>query len=211
MAFIVFEGVDGSGKSTLIRELVSLLDQRSISYLVTREPGGTTLAEEIRQLIIRVDDEVPHPRTELLLYEAARAQHVEYKIKPALREGKWVICDRYTASSLAFQAGGRHIEEVQVQWLNDFATDQLVPDFWVLLDLPVKQALQRQMQRYQGEQEKQDRFEREKADFHQNVREHFLKQAGLDTSKWIVLDAQQSPKQLADQLVNALREKNCLI
>ena len=87
------------------------------------------MAEEIRQLIIRVDDEVPTHAPELLLYEAARAQHVEYKIKPALREGKWVICDRYTASSLAFQAGGRHIEEVQVQWLNDFATDQLVPDF----------------------------------------------------------------------------------
>ena len=137
MAFIVFEGIDGSGKSTLIGSLVERLKEKELRYKLTREPGGTPLAEEIREMLLRTEGESPIPRSELLLYQAARAQHVEAVIRPSLGRKEWVLCDRYTSSTLAFQAGGREINEEQIVWLNDYATDKCYPDLWVLLDLPV--------------------------------------------------------------------------
>ena len=135
MSFIVFEGLDGSGKSSLMAALEKELQQRQIQYHHTREPGGTRLSEEIRNMILRKEGPSPLPRTELLLYIASRAQHVEEVIAPKLQSGSWVLCDRFTASSVAFQGGGREIKESDVHMLNTFATGGLQADLTVLLDL----------------------------------------------------------------------------
>src|SRR3954464_7993655 len=121
MAFLVFEGLDGSGKSTLIERLAEELKRRGLDLILTREPGGTPLAEDIRKILLRTDAEVPHARTELLLYEASRAQHVERVIKPALRDGRWVLCDRFTASSVSFQSFARKLPRTEIDWLNNYA------------------------------------------------------------------------------------------
>ena len=135
MFFVVFEGLDGSGKSSLMK----MLDQhlRSLSYepVLTREPGGTEVGDALREIILKKQANAPVARAELLMYEASRAQHVELVIKPSLAKKKWVLCDRFSASSVAFQGGGRSISIEQVVWLNQFATDNLIPDLTVLLDL----------------------------------------------------------------------------
>ena len=170
MAFIVFEGLDGAGKSSLIEGLKQRLLDMQQDFVFTREPGGTPLAEELREIILRNEGEAPCPRAELLLYEAARAQHVNKFIKPSLDENKWVICDRFTASTFAFQKGGRSLNETDIHWLNSFATDGLKADISILLDLPVEVSKQRTNQRVEATGVEKDRFELEADDFHQKVR-----------------------------------------
>ena len=133
--FIAFEGLDGAGKSTLIQSLVEELKKQQKDFVLTREPGGTELAEKIRQLLLSTDVEKPSEKTELLLYEASRAQHVSQVIAPALEKGDWVICDRFTASTLAFQAGGRGLSESDIHWLIKLLIRILVltPIYQVLL------------------------------------------------------------------------------
>src|ERR1700761_5418793 len=116
MPFLAFEGLDGSGKSTLINGLKHEFDQRRIPFVITREPGGSVLGDEIRQMLLRVKGEAPVPRAEALLYQAGRAQHVEKLIRPALARKQWVLSDRFSASSIAFQAGGRAIARAQIEW-----------------------------------------------------------------------------------------------
>ncbi|MBC86756.1 MAG: dTMP kinase [Bdellovibrionaceae bacterium] len=210
MAFIVFEGIDGSGKSTLIQGLCETLVQQNIPFKTTREPGGTPLAEEIRSLLLRIEDEVPHPRTELLLYQASRAQHVENVIRPHLESGDWVLCDRFTSSSLAFQAGGRKLNEEKIRQLNDYATDGLSPDLWVLLDLTVEESEKRRQHRTDSGGLDADRFELERFEFHQSVRNHYLKQASSEPEKWLVIDASHPPAQVLAQLLSTLKEKGWL-
>lgn len=205
--FIVFEGLDGAGKSTLLKRLRLELEKNYQSVCITREPGGTTLSEELRQIILRRDLESPSPRTELLLYEAARAQHVDLLIRPQLKEGKWVLCDRFTASSIAFQAGGRLIDRSQVEWLNSFATENLEPALTVLLDLPYEEAKKRQEKRFEAHAEQPDRMEAEARDFHERVRASFLEQAKQGGKKWLVLSALQSPEDLLENLLLALKER----
>jgi dTMP kinase len=206
MAFIVFEGLDGSGKSSLMGKLQDELLKRKISFIKTREPGGTALGDEIRQLILRTEGQAPTPRTELLLYEASRSQHVDCVIVPALKGNQWVLCDRYTASSLAFQAGGREISEDWVHRLNDFATNQVYPDLTVLLDLSVEESRKRRFQRSQD----QDRMESEADTFHQKVRNAFLKLADRNSDQWLVLDASKSIDTLTVELLSVLIEKKWL-
>lgn len=201
MKFIVFEGLDGSGKTTLIKKLAEELSHKNISYVQTREPGGSKLGDELRHMILRTTGEAPVPRAELLMYEAARAQHVDILIRPSLAQNKWVLCDRFSASSLAFQAGGRKISESAVEWLNAFATDNLTPDLTVLLDLTVEESEKRRASR----NEASDRMEQENKEFHERIRQNFLKQARENSSKWLVLDASLSPEQLHTTLLNHLR------
>lgn len=210
MAFLVFEGLDGSGKSSLIEALVRNLNQQQISWVKTREPGGSLLGDEIREMLLRRGSEVPHPRTELLLYEAARAQHVETFVKPHLAKKEWVLCDRYSASSIAFQGGGREISLEQVVWLNQFATQGLEADLTVLLDLPVATSLQRQMQRQNATGQKADRMESENQDFHVKVRNSFLLQAQKNPEKWLMLSAEKSPGELESRLLQELRIRKWL-
>ncbi len=204
--FLVFEGLDGSGKSTLIRHLTHELTARKLKHVLTREPGGTTLAEEIRQLLLRTDGEVPVAATELLLYAASRAQHVAQVIRPALQRGEWVLCDRFTGSSVAFQCFGRGLPRASVDWLNTFAVDGAVPSLNILLDLAVSESRKRQSHR----PEQSDRMEREREEFHQAVREGYLAQANENPTSWLVLDAKKSPQDLAQQLTEELTERQWL-
>jgi len=200
MHFLAFEGLDGSGKSTLMNGLKAELTSRSIDYLQTREPGGTPLGDDIRALLLRDDADVPRARTEALLYQAGRAQHVETLIRPALAAGRWVLSDRFAASSVAFQAGGRAISRAQIEWLNTFSTDGLEPDLYVLLDLTVAESARR----LQGRAGEGDRIEREAAEFHQRVRDAYLELARATPERWLVLDAAASAGELCANLVAAL-------
>ena len=210
MPFVVFEGLDGSGKSSLIQLIEKDLKNRSESVLCTREPGGTPLADEIRSLILRTQGEAPCPRAELLMYEASRAQHVDLVIRPALKRGEWVLCDRFTASSIAFQAAGRELSEEWVRSLNDFATDGLMPDLVILLDLSVEESRRRRQVRSQHTSTSADRIESEADAFHNRVRESFLRQAQADPSRWLVLDARQSLDQSLSIVLKALKQNQWL-
>ncbi|MEY4616897.1 MAG: hypothetical protein RJB66_1857 [Pseudomonadota bacterium] len=205
--FVVFEGLDGAGKSTLLKALKGELEAIGERVTVTREPGGTRISEELRDIILRRESEAPAARTELLLYIAARAQHVDLLIQPKLNAGEWILCDRFTASSVAFQAGGRQIPRESVDWLNHFATNGLKPVLTILLDLPYEEAQRRQAHRLQNSNETIDRMEAEARDFHERVRASFLEQAQDSPKEWLVLSAMQSPEDLLRELIEKMKER----
>lgn len=210
MFFVVFEGLDGSGKSSLMKRLESHLKNLGHNLVFTREPGGTVVGDEIRNIILKKQAEPPSPRTELLLYQASRAQHVELVIRPALAQKKWVLCDRFSASSIAFQGGGRGISLEQVHWLNQFSTNQLSPDLTVLLDLSVEESKKRRAHRENQTGDSEDRIEAEADSFHEKVRQGFLNQAKADAKNWLVLNAALTPEELYEQLIAALTERQWL-
>lgn len=206
MRFVVFEGLDGSGKSSLMKQLEDELSRRGFAFLRTREPGGTPLGDEIRHLILRKDGDTPCPRAELLLYEASRAQHVDKVIRPALAKKTWVVSDRFAASSVAFQAGGRAISEAKVHELNGFATDGLTPDLTVLIDLSVEESRRRRRKRTDQGGDSEDRIEAEADAFHERVRQSFLAQAKSDAGRWLVLDGGETPEVLREKMLAHLKE-----
>lgn len=210
MIFLVFEGLDGSGKSSLMKALEGELQKRQIEFIRTREPGGTPLGDEIRNMILRTAGPAPVARAELLLYEASRAQHVDQVIRPALEKKMWVLCDRFSASSVAFQGGGREISVADVIKLNEFATGGLKPQVSVLLDLSVEESRRRRQGRGAILGEGEDRIEAEADSFHEKVRQSFLSQAAQDPEAWLVLDAQNTPEILFQQLIQHLSKKNIL-
>jgi dTMP kinase len=210
MPFVVFEGLDGSGKSSLMSALELELKSKGLKTLRTREPGGTPLGDEIRELILRRSGQAPTPRTELLLYEASRAQHVDQVIRPYMQQDFWVLCDRFSASSLAFQAGGRQISEEWVEKLNEFATDGLKPQLTVLLDLTVDESRRRRNHRQVSAGQQEDRIESEADTFHERVRQSFLGQAESDSKHWLILDASQKPEALLAKLLEHLRNMEWL-
>jgi dTMP kinase len=167
--FVTFEGIEGSGKSTQLRLLAARLAGRGIAHATTREPGGTPLADEIRALLLARRDEPVHPETELLLYEASRAQHVRAFLLPRLEGGVAVLCDRYLDATLAYQGSARSIPPERVEALNAFASGGLLPDATFLLDLDPETGLARAAARG-----KADRIEGEGLPFHRAVREGYL-------------------------------------
>ena len=208
--FLVFEGLDGSGKSTLIRKLSEHLRTRAKKSILTREPGGTPLAEEIRSLLLRTDCEIPAAATELLLYAASRAQHVSQVIQPALARGDWVLCDRFVASSVAFQCFARGIVRESVDSLNRFASQGLRPSLTVLLDLSVEECSARQSGRLQVSGQSADRMELESRIFHERVRDGYLAQAHEEQLDWLVLDATSPPHVLLDSVIKQLELRRWL-
>ena len=170
-AFITLEGGEGVGKSTNVAFMVSYLQKSGIEAVVTREPGGTPLAEEIRELLLHVREEAMDPLTELLLVFAARAQHLNGVIAPALAEGRWVICDRFTDATYAYQGGGRGMDEAAIATLEQLVQGSLRPDLTIYLDAPPAVAASRIADR------DHDRFEREQADFFAAVRDTYTKRA----------------------------------
>jgi len=210
MAFLVFEGLDGSGKSSLMLALEQELQKRQISFQRTREPGGTPLGDEIRNMILRTQGAAPVARAELLLYEASRAQHVDQVIRPKLASGEWVLCDRFAASSVAFQGGGREISEADVVMLNNFATHGLTADLTILLDLSVEESRKRRQGRGEQNGESEDRIESEADSFHERVRQSFLRQAQQAPQSWLVLNAAETPAVLFQQLLKSLSERRIL-
>lgn len=198
--FITIEGGDGSGKSTLLGRIESFLKDRGIDFLKTREPGGTRVAEEIRDLLLRPrpTGETVSPLTELLLYEAARASHVEQVIRPALARGTFVLCDRFTHSSLAYQGAGRGLGVALVEQLNNAATQGLQPDIVIWIKVPPAVARTRVAGRSGGVK---DRLESEKDAFHDLVFEEFNAISLRESQRFIVLDGEKSPDEVFAQLL----------
>lgn len=205
MPFIVFEGLDGSGKSTLIHALELELKKSGSEVIVTREPGGTELGEILRDLVTSTKTQAPTPKAEALIYQAIRAQHVELVIQPAITKKKWVLCDRFRASSLAFQAGARGLSSQDIEWLNDFSTSNLEPDLTILLDITVEESTKRLKSRYQSSEGELDRFEQEKKEFHEKVRQAYLSQS--KKPNWFVVNSAESPEVLKEKVLQFLREK----
>ena len=199
--FITVEGVEGGGKSTNIAYIADQLKSAGIDYILTREPGGTEVAEAIRNILL--DTELPsmHEDTELLLMFAARAEHIQKKISPALDEGKWVICDRFTDSSYAYQSGGRGIPIEKIATLETWVQGDLRPDATLLFDLDADVGLART--RIRGEA---DRFEKEAIDFFNAVRKQYLRMAEEHSKRYHVIDAQQDLKGVQQQLQAILDE-----
>jgi dTMP kinase len=184
--FITLEGIEGSGKSTQADRLEASLKSAGIAVRRTREPGGTPLAEEIRKLVLSLSEEPVFPETELLLFLAARAQHVRTLIGPALSAGQIVICDRFTDATLAYQGGGRSAGVEAVRRMNDWATGGLQPDRTFLIDLPVQEGIARSRKR-QGNFGI-DRIEREGPGFLEKVRDEYLALADKEPKRIRVLD-----------------------
>ncbi len=188
--FITFEGGDGTGKSTQIRTLEDYLVQREIPCVLTREPGGTALGKLIRKVLLEIGDHEIAPSTELFLYLADRAQHVNEVILPALEAGKIVLCDRFTDSTVAYQGYGRGIELRLLRQLNAIADQGLRPDLTFLLDCPARVSLARTARRQsETERRQEDRFEREKIEFHEKVRAGFLEMARAEPQRFRIVDA----------------------
>lgn len=193
--FITLEGGEGVGKTTNISFLQSLLQEQNIRMLLTREPGGTKLAEKIRELLLDKQQEEIAEQTELLMMFAARAQHIKHVIKPALEQGIWVISDRFTDATYAYQGGGRNMSLSAIQWLENYVQADLRPDLTLLLDAPIQTGIQRASQR--GEL---DRFESEKMAFFEQVREAYLNIAGQQPKRVKIIDASQSLAQVQVQI-----------
>ncbi|MCH8893590.1 MAG: dTMP kinase [Chloroflexi bacterium] len=190
--FIVFEGGDGSGKSTQARSLLRRLRRRGVKVLRTHEPGGTPLGQSLRRLLKSGDPMTP--MSELLLFEAARAQLVRQVIKPHLEQGGVVIADRFTSSTMAYQGYGRGLDRELIERLNREATGGLEPDLTVLLDLPVETALAR---KGGGNV---DTFDDAPVDFHRKIRRGYSALAAADPEGWLVLDGQRPPEELSREI-----------
>lgn len=204
--FISFEGIDGSGKSTQAKLCFDALVQKSIPSLLTREPGGEVIAEKIREILLYSQDEVL-PQTEVLLYAAARSQHVRKVIEPALAEDKIVICDRFVHSSIAYQGYGLGVDQESIWQINRFAMGNIFPDIVFLFDLSVDAAQQRSQERAQSreslvnsEKSKQDRIEARSFEFYQKVRNGFLEMAKDPRVK--ILDATKTPEAIHDEVIS---------
>lgn len=190
--FITFEGGEGVGKSTNIRFVADWLSQRGIEVIVTREPGGTPIAETIRNSLLKAHhEETMTPLTELLLVFAARAQHLDMTIRPALASGAWVLCDRFTDSTIAYQGYGRSLPETTINTLKDLVQAGLEPDCTFLLDAPVTVGMGRAAARAAQTSEATDRFETEQLSFFERVRSGFLALASSEP-RFRVVDATQS-------------------
>ncbi|MFN3884167.1 MAG: dTMP kinase [Rhodocyclaceae bacterium] len=191
--FITLEGIDGAGKSTHLAWLVEFLRGRGLSVVQTREPGGTPLGEKLRELLL---SEPMHLETEALLMFAARREHLERVIWPALDRGQWVVCDRFTDASFAYQGGGRGLSLDKLRQLETWVQGGFQPDLTLLFDLPVEVA----MQRMNGAARQLDRFEREKIDFHERVRAAYLARARQMPERIKVIDAQSSCRHIQKQI-----------
>lgn len=193
--FITFEGIDGVGKSTQVELLIAFLEGQGNKVCRTHEPGGTDLGVEIRHLLLHRKGEVA-PRAEAMLYAADRAHHVATKIRPALDRGEVVVSDRYLDSSVAYQGSGRELGFDQIRDLSLFATNNLLPDLTILLDLPAEQALARRAKTGEAP----DRLEREKVEFFENVRQAFLALAAAEPQRFLVIDANQSVGEMQEKI-----------
>jgi dTMP kinase len=205
--FITLEGPEGSGKTSHIPRLVEYLREKGYTVFSTREPGGTPIGEQIRDVIHDLKNQEMHPRTETLLYQAARAQIVEQVIKPRLADGEIVISDRYYDSTIAYQGYGHQQDLEQVRALVKYATGDLVPDLTVLLDLDVEEGLKRKKKDNEW-----NRLDAYTVEFHQRVRNGYHEMVKAEESRWVVVDASQKWESVQEELrkviVDKLKVKN---
>jgi len=193
--FITLEGGEGVGKSTNLQFIKQLLEERQISFILTREPGGTGIAERIRAILLERQDENLSEQAELLLVFAARAQHIQHVILPALQQGLWVVCDRFTDATYAYQGGGRNMDMQTIAWLENAVQGELRPDLTLVFDAPIEIGMQRA--KHRGEL---DRFETEQLAFFERVRQAYLQRAATDLNRYKIIDASQPLTDVQQQL-----------
>lgn len=193
--FITLEGPEGSGKSSQLPLLAEFLRAQGHNVICTREPGGTKIGDQIREVLVRMDNVELHPRTEILLFLSARAQLVEELVLPSLDDGKIVICDRYGDSTLAYQGYGHGLDLEKLRMMLEFATDGLKPDLTILLDVDVLVGLKRK--KAKDEWNRLDAYE---ISFHERVREGYHRLAEQDKKRWRIVDASQSPEIVQEQI-----------
>ncbi|MEE9910127.1 MAG: dTMP kinase [Deltaproteobacteria bacterium] len=197
--FITFEGVEGSGKSTQVKLLGAYLTEEKLPVVMTQEPSGTPIGRKIGAILFNREHQAMCPETELLLFCAARAQHVREVIRPALAAGKYVLCDRFSDATFAYQAAGRGLDPDFIKTMNDYCAPQLEPDLTLLFDLPVETGLQRAGRRDAelADPSSADRFEKEKLDFHNRVRQAYLTLCTADPGRFRVIDASRNADMIA--------------
>ena len=201
--FILFEGVEGCGKSTQVRALQRRLSKLGVPVLTVKEPGSTSIGRVARKLLKhRLEIEI-NPVTELLLFAVARSQLVTEIIRPALERDQIVICDRYSESTLAYQGYGRGVDLETIHTINTIATGGLRPDLIILPDIDVHEGLKRK-----GAKQTNDRFEREEISFHQRVRQGYLEMARAEPNRWLVLDATQPRRKISNTIWETVREQS---
>jgi dTMP kinase len=199
--FITFEGIEGCGKSTQAKRLARSLGRLGIAHVTTLEPGGTPIGRKMRQVLLDSRNKSLTPLAELMLYAADRAQHVEEVIKPALRAGKWVICDRFSDATVVYQGAARGQDRKLIRLLNNVVTDGIRPHLTFLLDCPVEVGLRRALGRNMKGQE---RFEREALSFHRKVRKGYLDLARDEDKRFVVLDATANRKEIEAAILRHL-------
>ena len=193
--FITLEGIEGVGKTSNLEYLQSLLDQASVKYTVTREPGGTPLGEALREMLLGEAFKGMSDDTELMLMFAARAEHVARVIRPALERGEWVLCDRFTDATYAYQGGGRQLDMDRIAGLEQWVLGDLRPDLTLLLDAPVELGRERA-----GKRSTPDRFEQEQDAFFNRVRQAYLDRASHEPDRIKVIDASVELGEVAEQI-----------
>ena len=203
--FITFEGVEGAGKSTQANLLYQYLINNGKEAILTKEPGGTKTGRKIRQILLEKTEEIFPPVAELMLYEADRNFHIHNLIKPSLQQGKYIICDRFTDSTLAYQGYARGLDINLIKQLNEIATEGIKPDITFLIDIPVEEGLKRIRQTRQA-----DRIEDEDIQFHKRLREGFLKIAENEKDRIVVLDGMESPENILAKIVEILKNRNII-
>lgn len=199
--FISIEGIEGAGKSTQLAFIQRYLSEQGKQLTVTREPGGTELGEKIRALLLAPTETGMAVDTELLLMFSARAEHVAQVIKPALSQGNWVLSDRFTDATFAYQGGGRGIDQQRITELAAWTLNGLQPDLTLLFDLPVELGQQRVLSRNEGV----DRFEQEKVDFFQRIRNCYLERAQQEPDRIKIIDSSQTIADIEGQLISILQ------
>ena len=197
--FITIEGTEGVGKTTNMAFIKSWLEAKKLSYISTREPGGTPLAEQVRELLLAPRAELVCSASELLLMFAGRAQHIDQVIEPALAEGRWILCDRFTDATYAYQGAGRKMGSDLIAELEILVQGSLRPDLTLILDIPVDIGLKRASARSDP-----DRFELEQVEFFERVRRGYLGIAEQDPDRCKLIDASQSLEQVQSQIANVL-------
>ena len=206
--FISLEGIEGSGKTTQMEKVASFLEERGLDVVITREPGGTEIGYEIRKILLNAQHGKMADMTELLLFLADRAQHIEEIIRPALQAGKTVLCDRYYDATVAYQSASRGIDEGLIAQLHQTLFQNLLPDVTFLFDLDPKVGLERAWSRIHANQdEKEARFEKERETFHENVRAGYLKLAQRDPDRFVILDAAMPEETVFEEIKTALTQK----
>lgn len=200
--FIVFEGIEGAGKSTNLKYLESLLRDKNIPLCVTREPGGTPLAETIRETLLRSDSEPMRDLTELLLVFAARHQHVKMKILPALERGEWVLCDRFVDATYAYQGGGRSLDQNTIELLENMTLSGLKPDLVIVLDVSEDVG----MERIKTRKATPDRFEEENKAFFKRVRQTYLERA-QQSDRYVVIDTLKPLTEVQEAIRQAVEQR----
>jgi dTMP kinase len=206
--FVTFEGIEGSGKTTQIAITGDYLDKQKIPFIITEEPGGTGLGTELRQILLDKTSLNITEKAELLLFAADRAQHIEEVILPAMNEGKVVLCDRFSDATIAYQGFGRGVDVDFIRTVNNFSSQSLKPDLTLLFDVPVTTGLERIKDRVSptGKASLEDRFEREKAEFHRRIREGYLSLLRDEPDRIRLIDGSREVDEVAKEVCRLVAE-----